>query len=84
MSTPLSRRTFIRAAAAGSAVFTSLGARRGPTVFAATADKPALLGGRPVHTGGWTRWPQWREAWEPQLLEVWRSGRWYRARARGR
>jgi perosamine synthetase len=81
MSTPLTRRTFIRAAAAGSAVLTSLGGRRGPTVYAATTDKPALLGGRPVHAGGWTRWPQWREAWEPQLLEVWRSGRWYRSGA---
>jgi perosamine synthetase len=81
MSTPLTRRTFIRAAAAGSAVLTSLGGRRGPTVYAASTDKPALLGGRPVHAGGWTRWPQWREAWEPQLLEVWRSGRWYRSGA---
>jgi perosamine synthetase len=81
MSSPLTRRTFIRAAAAGSAALTSVSGRRGPTVFATEADKPALLGGRPVHTGGWTRWPQWREAWEPKLLEVWRSGRWYRASA---
>jgi perosamine synthetase len=81
MSTPLTRRTFIRAAAAGSAVLTSITGGRGPTVFAAGAEKPALLGGRPVHTGGWIAWPQWRESWEPQVLEVFRSGRWYRAPA---
>jgi perosamine synthetase len=80
VSHPLTRRTFIRTAAAGSVALTSLGgAQRGPTVFAAQTDKPALLGGTPVHTGGWTTWPQWREAWEPELLRVFRSGRWYRA-----
>lgn len=79
MSSPLTRRTFLRAAAAGSAAITAVRGGRGPTVFAATADKPVLLGGRPVHTGGWTGWPQWREAWESELLQVWRSGRWYRA-----
>jgi perosamine synthetase len=76
---PLTRRTFIRTAAAGSAALTAIGARRGPTVVAAQTDKPALLGGTPVHTGGWASWPQRREAWEPEVLKVFRSGRWYRA-----
>jgi dTDP-4-amino-4,6-dideoxygalactose transaminase len=40
--------------------------------------KPAILGGAPVHTGGWLPWPQWREAWEPKMLEVYRSGKWFR------
>jgi perosamine synthetase len=31
-----------------------------------------------VHTGGWTKWPQWREDWEAQVLKVFRSGRWFR------
>jgi dTDP-4-amino-4,6-dideoxygalactose transaminase len=43
-----------------------------------TADKPALLGGTPVHKGSWPRWPEWRQAWEPSLLRVLRSGQWYR------
>jgi dTDP-4-amino-4,6-dideoxygalactose transaminase len=44
----------------------------------AAADKPALLGGPPVHTGGWPAWPEWRRAWEPSVLDVLRSGKWYR------
>ena len=78
MKDSLTRRGFIRTAAAGSAALTWLGAGRAPDVFAAEAAKPALLGGTPVHKGGWARWPQWREAWEPELLEVFRSGRWFR------
>ncbi len=47
-------------------------------VYAAEADKPAVLGGTPAHAGGWPGWPIWREAWEPAVLEVLRSGRWFR------
>jgi len=36
-------------------------------------------GGTPVHKGGWPSWPEWREAWEPEILNVLRSGRWSRA-----
>lgn len=78
MKSPLTRRTFIRTAAAGSAALAWLGARRAPTAFAAEAAKPALLGGTPVHKGGWARWPQWREAWETEVLKVFRSGKWFR------
>ncbi len=77
MKTPLTRRHFIRHAAAGSAALTWLGTRA-PTVFAAEAAQPALLGGPPVHTGGWPSWPTWRETWEPAVLEVLRSCRWFR------
>jgi len=77
-SLTLTRRTFIRTAAAGSVALSWLGAGRAPRVYAAEAAKPALLGGTPAHQGGWTHWPQWREAWEPELLKVWRSGHWYR------
>ena len=42
------------------------------------SDKPALLGGAPVHKGSWPRWPEWRQAWEPSILQVLRSGQWYR------
>ena len=45
------------------------------------ADKPALLGGVAVHTGGWPRWPEWRQTWEPSVLQVLRSGQWYRGAA---
>jgi dTDP-4-amino-4,6-dideoxygalactose transaminase len=53
-----------------------MSAGRGPAVFAAEADKPALLGGKPVHKGGWPRWPEWRQSWEPEVLKVLRSGQW--------
>lgn len=79
MKNLLTRRGFIRTAAAGSVAVSWHGARRAPRAFAAEADQPALLGGTPVHTGGWAKWPQWRDAWEPKVLEVFRSGRWYRA-----
>jgi dTDP-4-amino-4,6-dideoxygalactose transaminase len=55
-----------------------LSAQKAPMVYAAEADKPAVLGGTPAHAGGWPGWPIWREAWEPAVLEVLRSGRWFR------
>ncbi len=72
----LTRRGFVRATAIGSAALTWLSARRAPTVLAAEAGKPALLGGTPVHKGGWPKWPEWRQSWEPGVLKVLRSGRW--------
>jgi perosamine synthetase len=78
MRKSVTRRAFIRTAAAGSAALAWLGARRAPWTFAAEAGKPALLGGTPVRRGGWPRWPVWRESWEPKVLQVLRSGRWYR------
>lgn len=78
MKTPLTRRGFIRNTAAGSAALACLSAPRGPGVFASETAKPALLGGAPVHPGSWESWPKWREAWEPEVLKVLRSGRWFR------
>ena len=75
------RRSFIRTAAVGSLALNWLGTGRAPRVYAAEAAKPALLGGTPVHQGGWIRWPQWREAWEQEMLKVYRSCRWYRGSA---
>ncbi len=82
MNTYLTRRGFIRTAAAGSAVMTLQPARTSPMVFTSGDGKPALLGGTPAHKGGWLKWPQWREAWEPAVLDVYRSGKWYRGSGR--
>jgi dTDP-4-amino-4,6-dideoxygalactose transaminase len=79
----ISRRGFMQQAAAASAV-SYLASGTGPTVFAATADKPALLGGTPAHTDHWPSWPEWREAWEADVLEVLRSGNWYRGGETGK
>ncbi len=53
-----------------------------PSVFESftnEGDMPAILGGKPVRTKGWPTWPQWNPATdEKQVLEVLRSGVWYR------
>ncbi len=77
MGRTINRREFV---AASVAVGTGLAMTRVSTA----ADKPALLGGTPVHAGGWPHWPQWRQSWEPQILEVLRSGRWYRGDGGGK
>ncbi|MCU0872443.1 MAG: DegT/DnrJ/EryC1/StrS family aminotransferase [Pirellulaceae bacterium] len=79
MNKNLTRRVFVQTAAAGSAALAWLGGRQPPTGLAAEADKPALLGGTPVHQGGWPKWPDWRESWEPEIIKVLRSGQWSRA-----
>jgi dTDP-4-amino-4,6-dideoxygalactose transaminase len=76
----LNRRGFLRTAAAGSALLAGLKTRK---ATAAATDKPALLGGSPAHTGGWPEWPEWRRSWEPRILEILRSGRWYRGSGGG-
>jgi dTDP-4-amino-4,6-dideoxygalactose transaminase len=58
------------------------GSGQAPTGHAAEIGKPALLGGSPVHQGGWAKWPEWREAWEAQVLKVFRSGHWFRGSAK--
>jgi dTDP-4-amino-4,6-dideoxygalactose transaminase len=78
MKAPFTRRRFIRNAAAGSAALTWLSSRGTPHAFATEAAKPALLGGAPVHRGGWSPWPTWRESWEPAVIKVLRSGKWFR------
>jgi dTDP-4-amino-4,6-dideoxygalactose transaminase len=84
MNSHLTRRHFIQSAAASSAALAWLSARTGPNVFAADAAKPAILGGKPAHTGGWPGWPEWRQQWEPDVLEILRSGRWSRAGGGGK
>ncbi len=76
MQEKLTRRAFVQTAAAGSAAVTMLSAHGAPAVLNPKADKPAVLGGTPVHNSGWPGWPEWREEWEPEVLEVLRSGVW--------
>jgi len=73
-----SRRQSIRAAAASSVALGWLGGHQAPGLMASAISKPAVLGGKPVHQGGWAKWPQWWEAWEPELLKVFRSCHWFR------
>jgi perosamine synthetase len=84
MKNDLTRRGFVRTVAAGSAALAWLSARQAPLAFAAEAEKPALLGGTPVHQSGWPEWPQWSKSWEPEIIEVLRSGQWSSAGGGGR
>lgn len=70
-----SRREFFRLTGGALASISVLPSR---AIARAAADKPALLGGTPVHGGSWPQWPEWRETWEPSVLQVLRSGEWYR------
>lgn len=65
MPQQLSRRRFLAAPAAA------------PVVFAAN-DRLALLGGRPVRTDPFPAWPKVAPADEQAVLEVLRSGQWFR------
>ena len=76
MNNRLTRRKFVKTAAVGSTALAWMSSTRMTRTLAAEAGKPALLGGTPAHSGGWPRWPEWRKSWEPEILDVLRSGRW--------
>jgi dTDP-4-amino-4,6-dideoxygalactose transaminase len=67
----LTRRRFL---AAGTAAGLALGVGR--PAFA--SDKPALLGGKPTRTQPFPSWPKMDSLEDKALLEVLRSGRWFR------
>lgn len=76
-----SRREFVKQnSMAGLGSVIALGAT--PTVYAATSNNagiPAMLGGQPVRTKPWPKWPMWNpETDEEGVLEVLRSGVWSR------
>ncbi len=72
-----SRRKFIKQnslAGVGAIVTPSI-------IFNITKDSdiPAILGGKPVRTESWPKWPRWNpETDEAQIIEVLRSGVWSR------
>jgi dTDP-4-amino-4,6-dideoxygalactose transaminase len=75
MSVTNSRREFFGLAAGALA---TVGLFPKTAIGVSAVDRPALLGGTPVHTGDWPKWPEWRQTWEPEILRVLRSGHWYR------
>jgi perosamine synthetase len=84
MRSSVSRRRFLRSATAGAtslqqAAKLSLAASAvaAPTL-AAASEKPAILGGAPVRTQRFPSWPQFDSLEERALLEVLRSGKWFR------
>jgi perosamine synthetase len=84
MGRAISRRGFMTAAA-GAAVATRAArvaaVPRGvpaPAVFAAAAEKPALLGGPPARGTRFPSWPVVDEREEKALSDVLHSGKWFR------
>jgi dTDP-4-amino-4,6-dideoxygalactose transaminase len=84
MARTISRRSFMTAAA-GAVVATRArgaesapGGAAAPTVVAASGEKPALLGGRPVRSTPFPSWPVVDEREDRAMLEVLHGGRWYR------
>jgi perosamine synthetase len=77
-----SRRSFIKQNAI-IGLSTAVGVGMAPSLFAGSLrgiDTPAILGGSPVRTKAWPKWPMWNpETDEKRVLEVLRSGVWSRA-----
>jgi perosamine synthetase len=69
MEHTISRRGFMTVAAAVAAA---------PTILAADAERPALLGGRPVRAKPFPSWPVTDQREERALLDVLHSNKWYR------
>ena len=44
------------------------------------SKKLAILGGEKVRTAAWPQWPQWNPEAESDMLDMLRSGRWWRGR----
>lgn len=40
--------------------------------------KLAINGGEKVHSGSWPQWPYWDQSAEPGIIDMFRSGRWWR------
>ena len=75
----LTRRQLMAASSLGSAVIAAA-----PRAYAepktGSAGVPAILGGQPVRTAPFPRWPNFRETDERAVLPVLRSGVWSRAK----
>ncbi len=77
----MSRRTFINKTSlsiAGTAVASGISLASNPKIDI-IINKPAILGGSPVHKNNWPEWPQWNpQTDEEQIIKVLRSGVWSR------
>jgi len=76
----VSRRQFVSTMTAGALAGVASGKVSARDVVTSKTGVPALLGGRPIRTKGWSEWPIWDESAEAEILEVLRSGNWFRGR----
>lgn len=77
-----SRRKFIKQNVLGTGYLLAAGAVT-PSIAGSltkSTSAPALLGGDPVRTASWPKWPQWNpETDEKRVVDVLRSGVWSRS-----
>jgi len=78
MARAISRRGFMTAAAGAAVAARATRAASPAVVFAAGAEKPALLGGTPVRGTPFPSWPVVDAREEKELLDVLHSGKWFR------
>jgi dTDP-4-amino-4,6-dideoxygalactose transaminase len=78
MESGLTRRGFLAAASAAGVGLTI----QGTSALAAADAKPALLGGPRVRKAPFPSWPVFDETEEKALLDVLRSGKWFRVGAK--
>src|SRR5207247_2961236 len=75
----LSRRRFLATSTAATTLAMLPPAKAAPLIRTTNAATPALLGGTPVRTKPFPRWPVWTDADDLAILPVLRSGVWSRA-----
>lgn len=79
----MDRRKFIKnTAIAGAGLY--VGSMVSPSMLwgmngMARKSLPAIIGGESVHPDGWPGWPLWRDEYDQKVLDVLRSGSWFRA-----
>jgi dTDP-4-amino-4,6-dideoxygalactose transaminase len=74
------RRQVLATATAGTLGIIATGQVKAFISFGKKQDKLAILGGAPVRTAPWPEWPVWDPSAEKDILEMLRSGRWWRGR----
>jgi len=86
MNNKLNRRAFIGAVASGTVlpgnVLPGFSLAPSPSRAAGNAAEPAVLGGTPVRTATFPKWPITDAREEQALVDVIRSGQWYRGGAK--
>lgn len=78
----ITRRRFLTAAPIGTAAVYSAGSLSAFAPVIRNNDTLAMLGGQPVRTKKWSGWPVWDRSAEDEIMEVLRSGNWFRGRGK--
>lgn len=74
------RRQVLATASVGALATVANWPFKGIIIAGQDHNKLAIHGGKPVHTEGWPKWPVWDRNAENDIIEVLRSGKWWRGR----